>query len=230
MLEPLALAVVTRHLLLRLEGRLALVDTGAPFDIGRGRATRLGGSAWAPPSTHAAVLDLASAHLGVHVEWLLGHPTLSRFRLQLDWAAGTALLGDEPIALSGATRLPIALTPAVPVPIVDLLAGGAPARAVLDSGAMLSYVPASTVRGRAPIRRVRDFHPSLGAFDADVWTLPIVVAGRPIALEAGVLPAPLAPLATVSGGWILGSDFFDGRTIVLDYPGGCVLDAPGSGP
>jgi hypothetical protein len=229
MTERFSLAVVARHLLLRLDGGLALVDTGAPFDIGRGRETQLGGATWAPPSTYVAVLRLASAHLGVTVEWLIGHPTLARLRLQLDWVAGQAVVSDEPIAPPGATRLVIEVAPALKVPRVEIQANDVRVPVVLDSGAMLSYVPPSVVDGRAPIRRARDFHPSIGAFETDVWSLPITVGGRAIALQAGVLPDALAPLRAVSDGWILGSDFFDGRTIVLDYPGGCVLDLPGGG-
>jgi len=225
------LRIVDRHLLLELDdaGRLALVDTGSPFDIGRGRAAMLLDEKWAPPSTHAAVLDAASAHLGLTVEWLIGAPTLSRCRALLDWRGGRAALGAVVIDVD-ASPLPIAL-PSGDVPTIEIgLDGGETARAVLDSGAALSYAPRAAVAGRAPIRRERDFHPLIGPFETDVFALPITVGARAIALEAGVLPPALERALATAGGWIVGSDFFCDRTIVLDYPALTVWDGEGRPP
>lgn len=216
------LRVVDRHLLLELEDGLALVDTGSPFDIGRGRAAFLLDEIWGPPATHARVLDAASAHLGLEVEWLLGAPTLERCRVRLDWRGREAMLSRAPLTVDGAT--PLALTFEGRVPFVDvaLVDEGRTARAVLDSGAALSYAPRAAVAGRAPIRRERDFHPLIGPFDTDVWSLPITVGSRAIALEAGVLPEALERALATGAGWILGSDFFCDRTILLDYPAATV--------
>ena len=219
------LDIIDRHVLVVLDGGRALLDTGSPFDIGRGRATELLGVRWDPPSLHAAALDVAQDHLGIAIEWLIGHPTLRRCRLLVDWTARAALV--DPGALAG-TRVPIDL--ALPVPVIDLVVTdvGLAARAVLDSGAALSYVPCSAVVDRTPVRTERDFHPSIGPFDVEVWALPITVGGRAIALEAAVLPPPLDRLLGGGcGGWILGSDFFRDRAIVLDYADRSVLDAPG---
>jgi hypothetical protein len=215
------LDVIDRHLLARLEGGRALIDTGAPFDIGRGKTTSLLGARWTPPAEHAAVLDAAQAHLGVDIEWLIGFPTLRRCRVLLDWRAGEVRFERDPIAIGGIRH---AITLDDPVPRIDVTCDGRIASAVLDSGAALSYVPRDVVAKRTPIRRERDFHPSIGAFDVDVWALPISVGDRAIALEAGVLPSPLDRML-VGGGWILGSDFFRDRAIVLDYPDRTVLDA-----
>jgi hypothetical protein len=198
------------------EERLALVDTGSPFDIGRGRAARLLDENWCPPVEHARVLDVASTHLGVEVEWLLGAPTLERLRLLLDWRGRRAELRADAIALDGAR--PVSIVRRGGVPFVEIVAGSATTAAVL--------VPRAAVAGRTPIRRERDFHPLIGPFETDVWSLPISVDGRPIALEAGVLPAALERALATGDGWILGSDFFCNRTIVLDYPAATVWDAP----
>lgn len=218
------LDVVDRHLLAVLDGRRALIDTGSPFDIGRGRTAELLDAAWSPPSTHVAVLDAAQAHLGIDIEWLIGFPTLTRCRVLLDWAGRDVRFDHAPIALADAIRHPIDL--AAPVPVIELLLAdtGTTARAILDSGAALSYVPRAAVAHASPIRRERDFHPSIGPFEVDVFALAISVGGRPFALEAGVLPPPL-DRALAGGGWILGSDFFRDRAIVLDYPDRVVLDA-----
>ena len=238
------LHVIDRHLLVELEpegpgsgtgtgtgtgpegrGGLALVDTGAPFAIGRGRAARVLGEEWCPSSEHAAALDAGEAHLGVALEWLIGWPTLSRGRLWLDWSSGRAQLSASALALPGATRVPLGFE--AKVPRVDAVVGGRAVRVVLDTGAPLSYVPPAAVARLTPVRQERDFHPSIGSFDTGVWRLPASVAGRAFEIEAGLLPPALAPLVTVSGGWILGSDFFKARSVVIDYPGAQLFDAPG---
>ena len=224
------LHVIDRHLLVELDGgggagRMALVDTGAPFDIGRGRAAEVLGQDWCPASDHAAALDAGEAHLGVALEWLIGWPTLSRGRLWLDWSSGRAQLSASALTLPGAT--PVALGFEAKVPRVDAVVDGRAVRMVLDTGAPLSYVPPAAVAQRTPVRNERDFHPSIGSFDTGVWRLPTSVAGRAFEIEAGLLPPALAPLVTVSGGWILDSDFFKHRSIILDYPNTQLLDAPG---
>ncbi|WP_437590024.1 hypothetical protein [Sorangium sp. So ce1000] len=220
-----SLEILDRHLLIQLDGGLALVDTGSPFDIGRGGVTPLLDETWAPPTAHARVLDVAERHIGTRIDWLMGYPTLSRHHLLLDWTARAALLRRAPIEINGATRLPITLDRGVPR--VEVLADE-PVWAVLDSGAALSFVPRAATKGR-PLRTERDFHPSIGAFETEVWTVPITIGGRAVTLEAGVLPPALErPLGALSGGWIVGSDFFRDRAIVLAYPEGAVYDAPGS--
>jgi len=217
------LQIIRDHLLLCLGDRLALIDTGAPMDIGRGRATELLGARWCPPSERAAVLDQAQDFIGAPIEWLLGAPVLERCRLLLDWSAGRAHMSLEPVAVPGATRVPVGFEQRIPR--IDIEAAGRTVRAVLDSGAMLSYVPRAATRGAAH-RRAVDFHPMAGSYETEVWRVPISIAGRPIELEAGVLPPALAPLAEAAGGWIIGSDFFRARTVVLDYPDSAVLDGP----
>ncbi|MCC6996086.1 MAG: hypothetical protein IT370_15870, partial [Deltaproteobacteria bacterium] len=188
------LHVIDRHLLVEPEGgggRMALVDTGAPFDIGRGRGVELLGATWCPASDHAAALDAGEAHLGVALEWLIGWPTLSRGRLWLDWSSGRAQLTAAALTLPGATRVPLVLQSKVPR--VDAVVAGRAVRMVLDTGAPLSYVPPAAVARLTPVRQERDFHPSIGSFDTGVWCLPTSVAGRAFEIEAGLLPPALAP-------------------------------------
>jgi hypothetical protein len=222
------LEVIDRHLLVRLDSRRALVDTGSPFDIGRGRATSILDEPWCPPTTHSTVLDAASAHLGIEIDWLIGYPTLIRYRLLLDWSARAATFDRAAVRLVGAAALPLSLSPAAPVPLVEIAVVDAKrhVRAVLDSGAALSYAPRAAVAGRPPQRTERDFHPMIGTFETDVWTLAITVGGRAITLEAGVLPPAIARVVPADG-WILGSDFFRDRAVLLSYPDQLVFDGAG---
>jgi hypothetical protein len=223
--EKHLLEIVNRHLLVHLDGGLALVDTGSPFDIGRGRAFTVLGRTWEPSATPSQVLGLASDHLGRDVEWLLGQGVLSAYRLLLDWPRGVAAFSTSAIEHAGATSVPIKLDKGVP--LLGLRHGDASVEAVLDSGAALSYVPPAAVVGIPPERTERDFYPVFGHFETDVWRITVLVGVRLLEVEVGTLPDPLqGMLGRVSAGWILGSDFFRGRAVVLDYPGRRVIDAP----
>jgi hypothetical protein len=101
---------------------------------------------------------------------------------------------------------------------------GSTGRAILDSGAALSYAPAATVAGRRVRRSARDFHPAIGGYDVEVFEVPITIGGRAITVEAAVLPPPLDRQLGTIDGWILGSDFFRDRVIVVDYPSATVID------
>jgi hypothetical protein len=228
-MEEHRLEIVKRHLLVHLDARLALIDTGSPHDIGRGRALTLLGKMWMPPSRQVHVLEAVSNHLGRHVEWLLGHDTLAACRLLLDWSGELAVFSMTGLECAAATSIPIELQAGVPLVALDWSAGTA--LAVLDSGAALSYAPEAAVRGTDPQRRVWDFYPMLGPFETDVWRIPVVVGTRKVQMQAGVLPEALrGSLGRISGGWILGSVFFCDSAVMLVYPSRRVLDAPGGSP
>jgi hypothetical protein len=229
-MEEHRLEIINRHLLVHLNAQLALIDTGSPGDIGRGHALTLLGKMWTPPSRQVHVLEAVSNHLGCHVEWLLGHDTLAACCLLLDWSRELAVFSMSGLECAAATSIPIELLAGVPLVALHQSAGAA-AVAVLDSGAALSYAPEAAVQGTDPGRREWDFYPLLGPFETDVWRLPIVVGTRKVEMQAGVLPEALCgSLGRISGGWILGSDFFRDRAVMLDYPSRRVLDAPGGSP
>jgi hypothetical protein len=98
--------------------------------------------------------------------------------------------------------------------------------ACLDSGARLSYVTPEAVDGLTPIANEPDFHPLLGNFEVPVYELTITVGSRTITGRFGVLPESLSGILTMFGlnGWILGSDFFRDRSIILDLDHNVVVD------
>jgi hypothetical protein len=201
----------------------ALLDTGSPFDIGRGRAFTLLGAERRPPHLRREVLDVASAQLGVHVEWLVGTPTLSHCCLVLDLPNGRAVFRDDSVAVDGAARLSVNLEAGVPFIKITTARGRECENAVLDSGAPLSYVPRDELADMKPYRVADDFHPSAGEYRTPVYRVPVVIAGRALELDAGILPPELKE--AFGDVWIIGGDYFAGRVITLDYPSGRILDA-----
>jgi hypothetical protein len=109
---------------------------------------------------------------------------------------------------------------AMGVPVVTGRSSNGPVRAIVDSGAPISYVPTALVEGLTPIGRRKDFYPGFGEFETDVWRVRTVLGRRRLTLQAGVLPPTLQMMfGMILGpeGWIVGSDFFRGRKIEIDY-------------
>ena len=124
-------------------------------------------------------------------------------------------------------RLPVAMELALGVPVVHGRASRGPIRAVIDSGASLSYVPANVVRGLTPVDKRTDFYAGFGEFETNVYRLRVEVGARAIDATAGVLPPRLGTMFGAllgNDGWIIGSDFFRGRTNEIDYAGQRFVD------
>ena len=113
------------------------------------------------------------------------------------------------------------------VPVVTGRSGGGPLRAVIDSGASLSYVPAEVVQGLTPVGERSDFYPGFGEFETAVWSVRTEIGGRTMTIAAGILPPMLRTMFGLilgADGWIIGSDFFRDRVMVIDYPAGRFVD------
>ena len=223
--ETLPLEIIRDHMLLRLDGGLALIDTGSPVSIGRGNSLTLQEREWTPSTATEFALDAASEHLGTRVEWLLGHDIIKAHPMILDWRRGRARLGRYRYNRGAALVHPVEF--AMGIPIIEALHAGTRIRAVLDTGAALSYAPQAAVANAAPTGTHRDFFPGVGDFETSTWSVPVRFGGRDVAVTIGILPAQLQLLfAMLLGpeGWIIGSDFFRDRAVYIDYRRSEVVD------
>ncbi len=214
------------HILLRGgRGRLALLDTGSPVSIGRGAEYRVAGQVFNPSTAMQSVLDAAGTHIGRSVDWLLGHDFFASNRVIIDWPARQArILGAHDPVPQG-LAIPIELLMGVPVVTGRSSTGNV--RAVIDSGASLSYVPAAVVQGLTPTGKRSDFYPGFGEFETDVWRVRAEIGGRRMTVSAGILPPMLQMMFGVmlgADGWIVGSDFFRNRVMLVDYANGRLVD------
>jgi len=195
------LETVDGHLLAHLPQGLSLIDTGAPISM-------------QPPAIVLGAIQRPITHL-------LGNDELSRSRILLDSVNGEYTRHVDRIAGEE-----FALRPCLGVFQIAFTFRGQQWHACLDSGAKLSYVTREAVADLTPIGNERDFYPLLGEFDVPVYELTVTVGSRTIDGRFGVLPESLGGLLTMFGlnGWILGSDFFRERSIILDLGRNLVVD------
>ena len=199
------------------------------MSIGRGSEYTIAGRSYNPPTGMQSVLDAGGEHAGRRVEWLFGHDFFAANRMLIDWRNRSAQILSPSAVISDGLSIPIELV--MGVPIVRGRSGAKGISAVIDSGASLSYVPTDVVEGLTPTGKRKDFYPGFGEFETDVWRVRAEIGGRRLAITAGVLPPMLQVMFGMilgSDGWIVGSDFFRNRSIIIDYPGSRMVDVTAS--
>jgi hypothetical protein len=225
MTEAFPLIVVNDHLIIWVGDKLAIIDTGSPFSIGRGEPLDIAGRTWNALSSQSSILDAAGEHIGKAIEWLVGTDILATMPILIDWPGGQVVFDHDISHLVPNESIPLRMTLGVPALEVTYDAGGA--CAILDSGAPISYGPTLAFGARPSLGIRADFYPGAGSFPTEVFQVPVGVNGRAVAVTAGVLPSMLGlSLGLIVGpnGWILGIDFFRGRAIVLDLGQGRMWD------
>jgi len=215
------LRIETNHLLAELEGGLALIDTGSRRSYGAGRPFEIGETPYMP-TDDAPSLRKISQELGVEVNWLIGNDVLRDWVVMLDWNAGEIRFERSPFEING-TEIPVHLPRGWP--LLDISVDGRTVEAVLDSGAQRSYSDPETASTHASIGVADDFHLEYGRFKTQLYRVPLVVGGRAIDVQWGILPDRLHDLLSIAR-WILGIDFFRERRIAVDLAKGRVVDSP----
>lgn len=200
-MQILPMQIVDGHPVVELPRGTAVIDTGSPITL---RAPRM-----------------VSDAIGRPIEWIVGTDVLRRQPVLLDGVAMRYVEG-APLAAGDELRL----TEVMGVFTIALSWQGGTATAFLDSGAKLSYALAAAVDGLSPVGHERDFLPGFGTFEVPVHELDVVVGTRVIRGRFGVLPEMLQLLLSMLSRdtWILGSDFFRDRRILLDLASARVID------
>lgn len=220
-METYDLEPVPGHLMIRVQDRAVLLDTGSPHSLGTEPEITLAGRRWRLLRDELGLMSRIGAALDHPVDALLGTDVLRGLPLLLDGPASHVTFG---VATPPAgSVIPLTLPCGVPELILEHDAASVPA--FLDTGAPLSYTTPEAVGGRAPDGTAVDFHPLVGSFTAPFYRLDVTVGGRPHRGRFAVLPAQLAPLRQMIGTrWILGGEFFRERRVLLDLDGKVAID------
>ncbi|HLS48272.1 MAG TPA: hypothetical protein VK012_07110 [Gemmatimonadales bacterium] len=198
------------HLFLDLDGRLWLVDTGAPTSFGAGAAPEILGQSFEVGSGYGG-LDAAelSRLVGVECAGLLGADVLNEHDFIFDPVAGTATLSRNELAHAG-TALP--LEEFMGIPILGVQVQDEACRTFFDTGAQISYLRADLLAGFPEVGRVRDFYPGFGEFETETHSVTIGLGGTDHTLRCGSLPQLLSmTLSLASTAGIIGNELLKER-------------------
>ena len=222
-LLDLPLQTLAGHLVVDLHGRHALIDTGSPVTFGTGGPLELLSRRF-DVSEGTLGVDIATIrrHVSDEIDLVLGTDVLREFAVLLDMPQGKFRAGVE-LTIDGAfVEAPLTMG----VPIVPMVHDGRQLRAVLDTGAPVSYMDPAAAAGREPDGEVEDFYPMIGGFTTKLYGATVTCGGRTITTPFGVLPPLLAAsLSLIGVSWIIGTDFFREGPVLLDLGRGAMTVA-----
>lgn len=213
--------VVDERVVVMLDGLRALLDTSFATSVGNGRPVGLLGRTYQPPLQLDGVdVPRIAAVTGTELDLVLGCDILAEHVLLVDRPNGFVIFSAVPLVLGEASeRLDLERG----IPVVDIRFEGSEARAVLATGARLSYMDPDLAAEHPPSDTQREAHPVLGAFDTGVRRLEVALGEYEIEDAFGVLPdTPGERLLPAGVRWILGGAVLREGPVLLDLAGGTV--------
>jgi len=210
------------HLVINDNGRTILVDTGSPNSYFNGDSFEFCGQTIRKGlnllgGLNPVSIESLSNLMHLQLDALIGYDLLKHFTLIIDYAGGTITFCDEEVDFHDGTELPMKVK--MGIPTIELELNGKVNRFFLDTGAKVSYVPATATEGRTPTGTAHDFYPLLGEFDTYLYELETIAAGHTFNCQYGNLPAVLETTLGLGTGirGIIGHDFFNHFVVLLDY-------------
>lgn len=194
------------HLILVLGPTRALLDTGSPVTLGRQRAWEfLGAPRQLATGFGPITMDGLSGAVGTQIDVLLGTDLLSECAFDIDWPLRRVTFAGP----SNGAGHAVPLTTRLGLPLATAEFGGETLQFVVDTGAVVSFLPQERLEGLPGIGSHHDFtvYPTIGWFDTPLYRAPLTLAGHTFDLQWGELPDALAPLQRIAAG-IVGTELF----------------------
>lgn len=175
------------HIIIPMDKRMALVDTGSPFSISQGHFEWCGRKHAPQTNFMGFTTQKISKIAGIQIDILLGCNVLSEQDIRIRWRDNELDVGsdipDAPIVgkLSTIERLPI----------FPITLKGRDTRAFFDTGAHLAYIAPEIVKEDKPLSKRDDFYPFVGRFTVPTYLVSTTLHGITFDIEYGVLPDSL---------------------------------------
>jgi hypothetical protein len=203
------------HPIIRDGDNTILLDTGAPSTIHISDQLQFLGESYRTTSNYMGLtINKLSDLLGMQITTLLGADVLSKYKLLLNYKEKQVSFSKEAIELPG---LLTCIDTMMGIPIITANVGGNSVKCFLDTGAKLSYVSDDITKKYNSNRTADDFYPGVGKFTTKCFDIETTFGNSSFNIEFGNLPPLLQTTLLIAGtDGILGYDFFDKHTIMLD--------------
>lgn len=175
------------HIIIKIDDKRALLDTGSPFSISPRPFDFLGERHTVQSNFMGINTQKISEFLETPIDILIGCDILSQYTIRIRWRDGYIDFGDD--IPDG--KIHSRLETLSGIPIFTILLRGNKSKAIFDTGAHLSYIDPELIAGLSPSGQCDDFYPFIGRFRADTFTVPTTLYRDPVNIEYGILPDKL---------------------------------------
>ena len=211
------LQTVNGHLIAQIEGKNVLIDTGIPISISNEMSWYFLHEVRTLSQDYMGVtLDYLSNMVGARIDVLMGMDILKRFHIILD-PKGRRINFSSRKLFNPSDAIP--MTQFMGVPSTMFKVNGIEQQMFVDSGAKLSYVNRTVASNYRAVGKEKDFYPTLGEFETDVFEIPFQLGNSNFTLRCGVLPDLLEKTMLLTGNsGIIGSELFEKIIVDLAFP------------
>ncbi len=197
------------HIIMNLEGKRVLIDSGSSVSIGNNPITLMGQIFHGKRSLMGVTLEKINDLIGVELDYILGSEIFKKFHILINYDTREVVFANRSLASMGDFHDVLQVKSLLNVPTVNISVADKPLQVFFDTGANLSYCRSSYLQDFPVVGEARDFYPGFGFFETNIYQVPIEISGKKFEMLFGVLPQLLEFTLLFSGcGGILGNDLF----------------------
>ncbi len=200
------------HILIQTrDAEFILLDTGSPKSFKRGDA-EISILMEKISDDNDNLLNVISNHsCSQKIIGLIGSDILKNKDVSIDLISETIIFSPPMEGNSSYRGTNLDMGICMGIPTIEFEINGGKHTAFVDTGARLNYISpelTENIENIKPTQRgVKDFYPSLGEFDTDVYRLEISIGGKPIVMNFGTMPLLLKTAIGITGiNSIIGSE------------------------
>ena len=199
-----------------------LIDTGSPQSFGKQAPINFLGEEVTPPGSAMmgmATIEMVNKFLEHPVDALFGGDMIGDHPFKIDFMNKTITFLTEGYSEEGGTVVPMTIT--MGGIVFNMGLNGREMPAVFDTGAHYSYVTEDRPEAAGFTREIEDFHPMVGRFQSKMGEVPVMVAGKEMVFEFGILSGMLAmALQMIGVSTVVGAALLKKFVVVVDYKAG----------
>jgi hypothetical protein len=198
---------INNHIVANMNGKSVLIDTGAPSSYGKGKLDINSKKHTINDDSKRIKLSDIITDSGIQLDFLIGSDILKDYIFKINWKEKYIEFTDKHI--NNSTKNNIKIEFFMDIPMIPIRINGKPQKAFLDTGAQLSYLSEEFTQKLTSIGQQKDFYPTIGSFNTNVFKVDTEIAQKKMKLKFGNLPQSLQKLFSVSPAKsIIGNDIF----------------------
>lgn len=227
MIRELPFTNINGHIIVDLDGKNALIDTGSPGSMSPEPFMFMGAQRVPPQNIMDVTTGQMSGLAGFPIHILIGCDMLREFDLLIRWRDGALELGNNIMGQKQAHPM----SELMGIPVFPVTIAGKETKALLDTGAHISYINSEAVANEQRAGTKKDFYPMVGSFTTDLYVLPTGLDGRRFDLNYGILPDALQMMMGIamqlsSTTAFMGTEIFSHFDCLLSWQRGRILWKP----